>query len=746
MNDLSYKAYSQYSPIVELIRERAVRHPNRLAFTFLEEGEMEAACLTYEALDLEAKTIASYLQHECAPMIERALLLYPQGLEFITSFFGCLYAGIIAVPVNFLDPTRFVRNILRFQTIVEDAQANIVLTTSELMQNVRDVFEITPDLKSLKWVATDKINQGKEWRPVGINLESVAFLQYTSGSTSVPKGIMISHHNLLDNCYLFQQTAGNTPDGCMVNWVPHFHDMGLIMCIVQTVFAGMHCVHMSPLAFIQRPYRWLKAISDYGGTISCAPNFAYELCMTKIGRNQLSTLDLSSWEVALNAAEPIFYDTMKRFTEMFSPCGFKYNAFFPAWGLAEATVLITTSSRMKGPIVQKVDKDSLYSGKVVPVPADAKEGQYVVGCGRPLSGQKVIIVNPNSRKLCGPDKVGEIWAQCGDSMPQGYWNRPEATEETYGGYLVDTGEGPFLKTGDLGFIKDGEIFFTSRMKDLIIIRGANHYPQDIELTVQRSHPDLRPGNGAAFSFQVGKEERLVIVSELRKDCPDIDTKEIIRNIRQEVSEEHDVRPYAIVLIKAGTILKTSSGKTQRQSCKASFLEGKLKVVDEWHMPEMDMGERQAKEPDREKKLTIQDIQGWLSERLSQQLGLKPEAIDIRQPLARYGLDSAMAVGLSGDLASWLNRSLPPAIVYDYPTISSLSAYLVGKASTTSRISVEGRSKPSQVGTANDESIAVIGMACRLPGAEDPQTFWELLRSGRDFIREVPAERWDVEAY
>ncbi|MCD6256938.1 AMP-binding protein, partial [Candidatus Aerophobetes bacterium] len=749
MNDSSYDADFQYSSIGELIKKWAEKQPDHLAFTFLEEGERKAGQLTYRELYRKAKAIAAYLQHNRVSMSERALLFYPQGLEFITAFFGCLYAGVIAVPVNFFTPRGFlgVGNIQRFQAIVKDAGASTVLTTSEVTLNIDNIFKVSPDLKSLKWIATDgiDIDYEEKFSPVDINLDDVAFIQYTSGSTSLPKGVIISHRNVLHNCCLLQQTTGNTPDGCMVSWVPHFHDMGLIAGILETVFAGMHCVLMSPFSFIRKPYRWLKALSDYGGTISCAPNFAYELCVSKIDKDQLSTLNLSSWQVALIAAEPIFYDTMKRFAEKFSPCGFKWNAFSPGYGLAEATVAVTTSLRMRGPIVLKVDKDALHSGKVVTVDMNAKEGQYIVGCGKPLPGVKVVIVDPDKQKLCGHDEIGEIWVQSGMSMPQGYWNRPEATEDTYGGYL-NTGEGPFLKTGDLGFIKDGELFVTGRIKDLIIIRGVNYYPQDIEFTVKKSHPALGLGDCVAFSVQVEREERLVIVKELRGIHHGMDTGEIISSIHQKVFEEHGISPYSVVLVKPGTILRTSSGKIQRQACKTAYLKGNLKVIDEWRMPVTEIGKRGDEEQEKEGKFTESDIQRWLIERLSRRFGLSPEAIDIYQPMSLYGLDSVTAVELSGDLASWLNRSLPPDIVYDYPTISSLSAFLAGKSSAVSRVNIEVKDKLSQVGTANNEPIAVIGMACRFPGAKDCQSFWDILKDGRDAISEVPAERWDAKAY
>ena len=753
MNDSFDKKNIRHALITDLVQEYAKVIPDHRAFTWLENGENEAGYLSFKTLDMKAKFLANRLMNGNSVKPERALLLYPQGLDFIVAFMGCLYAGVVAVPINFLDPKRFVRNFERFQVIAKDAKADTVLSTSQVIGNVTKDSNEAFHLSKLQWIATDKIKDNQAFAdnlfvPVAGKPDDLAFIQYTSGSTSKPKGIMISYKNLSDNSYLFQKAAGNTSRDCMVNWAPHFHDMGLILCILQSLFSGMHCVQMSPLAFVQNPYRWLKAISDYKATISCAPNFGFELCMTRLKEEQLSDLDLSSWEVALNGAETIYSETLQRFAQMFAPCGFQYKAFFPVWGLAEATVLITSSERMQGPVVQKVEKKALAAGRVVPVPEN-EPGQHIVGCGRPFPGLKVIVVNPETRRLCRPDEIGEIWAQCGGSMPEGYWGNPEANKETYGAYLADTKEGPFLRTGDFGFMLNGEFFFSSRLKDLIVIRGVNYYPQDIELFVHKSHEALRPGNGAAFSVVQDKQECLVVINELKKVSKDtINTKEIIEKIRQDLSQEFAVAVHAVILIESNTILKTSSGKIRRQACKIAYLKDELNVVDDWHSPKTGFKDQLLSEDRRPKGMTRAEIEQWIISRISKKLGLASELIESEKSFVYYGLDSIMSLEMTEDLSALLKRPVPADSVYNFPTIASLAKWLDQKdkpasihSNQTLSVSKRADRDPNSHGP-----IAIVGMACRFPGANNISSYWDLLATGKDAVCEVPDTRWNIDAY
>jgi acyl-CoA synthetase (AMP-forming)/AMP-acid ligase II len=368
---------------------------------------------------------------------------------------------------------------------------------------------------------------------------------------------------------------------------------------------GVPCVLMPPVAFLQRPVRWLQAISRYRATISVAPNFAYDLCVRKITPAQRATLDLRSWEMAFNGAEPIRAATLERFAATFAPCGFRREAFYPCYGLAEATLIVSGGEKADIPVVQTVQQAALERHQVVPATAKDEDTRTLVSCGRTLLDGRVVIADPESRTRCQPGEVGEIWV-AGPSVAQGYWNRPAETVQTFQAYLADTGEGPFLRTGDLGCVYQGELFVTGRMKDVIIIRGSNHYPQDIELTVERCHPSLRPGCGAAFAVEVAGEERLIVVQEVERryqpprqrpperrqvdvdpgfdpECPQpLDLDAVVGNIRQAVAEQHGMQVYAVLLLRAGSIPKTSSGKLQRYACCAGFLTDSLEVVGKWH--------------------------------------------------------------------------------------------------------------------------------------------------------------------
>jgi acyl transferase domain-containing protein/acyl carrier protein len=511
---------------------------------------------------------------------------------------------------------------------------------------------------------------------------------------------------------------------------------------------------MSPVSFIQQPIRWLRAISRYKATHSGGPNFAYDLCARKITPEQHTTLDLSSWCVAFDGAEPIRKDTLERFAEAFEPCGFRRSALYPCYGLAEATLKVSGGPKKDLPVFCTVQEAALEQNRVVETSEVQQRVRTLVGLGRSAPDAKIVIVDSESLTQCEPGQVGEIWVS-GPSIARGYWKRPEETEQIFRAHLADTGEGPFLRTGDLGFLKDGELFFTGRQKDLIIIRGQNHYPQDIELTVERSHPSLRPGCGAAFSVDVAGEERLVVVAEVnRRYQPQgsvpLDVLAVVGAIRQAVAERHELQVHAVLLLESGSVPKTSSGKIQRQACKNDFLAGRLDLVGEWRggtQPARDNPDVSAEPDYREPggspraRPSAEVIRSWLIAELAARLGMDPSAIDVCQPFAHYGLDSKEAVGLAGDLENRFDLSLPATLAWDYPTIDSLARHLAGEpvvSASPSRVS-EDR------GSAGD-LIAIIGIGCRLPGAADPEALWRLLRDGVDAITEVPTDRWDVDAF
>ena len=565
------------SNLVDLLRHRAAHQGSDRAFTYLVDGESEEIHLTYRELDRQARAVGAWLE-SMGLEGERALLLYPAGLEFVAAFFGCLYAGVVAVPAY---PPRRNRKLSRIEAIVDDAQAKVALTTSQVLERVQPVLDETPDLKRLTWLATDQLppDIDHDWQAPDVHGDTLAFLQYTSGSTGTPKGVVLTHANLMHNSALIAYAFEHTRSGSGVFWLPSYHDMGLIGGILQPMYIGQPNVLLSPMSFLQKPLRWLQAISKYRCTISGGPNFAYDLCVRKVTPEQCATLDLSRWDLAFNGAEPVRAETIDAFTKAFEGCGFRREAFYPCYGMAEATLIVSGGFKSAPPVVRSFDGRSLENNQVVDALPDEDSARELVGSGGNLLDQRIVIADPETLKSAAPDQVGEIWVS-GPSVAQGYWSRKEETQHTFRAHLVDTGEGPFLRTGDLGFIQDGELFITGRLKDLIIIRGLNHYPQDIESTVDRSHARLRPGNSAAFTATIQDRERLIVVAEIeRRQQRDLEA--VFEAIRREVAAEHEVQIDAIALIKAGSIPKTSSGKIQRHACRQAFLDGTLEIVDQW---------------------------------------------------------------------------------------------------------------------------------------------------------------------
>jgi acyl carrier protein len=562
--------------LIDLLGWRATHQPEREAYTFLGDGEAEESSVNYRELERQAQYVASRLQSAGVAAGERVLLLYPPGLEYVAAFLGCLYAGVIAVPAY---PPRLGRPTSRLQAIAADSKATVALTTTHILSNLERRLAHAPEIKSLLWLATDDgKDSAREWHPPEIDGSTLAFLQYTSGSTAAPKGVMVTHGNLLHNLAMIYHGVGHTPLSQMVSWLPPYHDMGLIGGVLQPLYGGFPAALMPPVSFLQRPLGWLRAISRLGADTGGGPNFAYDLCASKITPEERATLDLSSWTVAFNGAEPIRQETLERFAATFAPCGFRREAFYPTYGLAEATLIVSGNSKATPPVELSVEGAGLERDRVVVASAGKKGTRTLVGCGRVLADQQIAVVDPESLARCPNDQVGEIWVS-GPSVAKGYWDRPEDTEHAFQAYLADTGEGPFLRTGDLGFLHDEELFVTGRLKDLIVIRGLNHYPQDIEQTVERSHVALRPDGCAAFSVTSDEGEQLVVVQELeRRYVRNADVSEVFAAVRRAVAEHHELQVHAIVLVRTGSIPKTSSGKIQRRATRAAYADGSLAVV------------------------------------------------------------------------------------------------------------------------------------------------------------------------
>ena len=580
----------KFKTLVDLLQNRATINPSQIGYSFLVDGETQTVSITYQQLEERSQAIAAYLQSVCAPG-ERALLLYQPGLEYISAFFGCLYAGVIAVPAY---PPRPNRSLARIQTIIQDSQATLALATKSIISSLERHALETPELNNLGWLATDHIpnNLATKWQQPSIHENTLAFLQYTSGSTATPKGVMITHNNLLHNSSLIYQCFGHSAQSKGVIWLPPYHDMGLIGGILQPLYGGFPVILMSPLMFLQSPVRWLQAISQYQGTTSGGPNFAYDLCVRKIKPEQIQTLDLSSWEVAFNGAEPISAEVLERFSSTFALCGFRREAFYPCYGMAEATLIISGGNKLAPPVKTTIAANALEQNQIISTTSETEVTKTLVGCGQTLPDQQIKIVHPEKLTICSEGEVGEVWVS-GPSIAQGYWCKPEETKQTFAAYTADTPtQGPLMRTGDLGFLEAGELFVTGRLKDVIIIHGRNHYPQDIEWTVEESHSLIRSGCTAGFSVKVAGEERLVVVAEVERNFREFrrrngksgttnsdNSLDLIKSIQGAVSRNHDLQIYQVLLLKPGSIPKTSSGKVQRYACRDGFLAGTLQVFE-----------------------------------------------------------------------------------------------------------------------------------------------------------------------
>lgn len=579
----------------ELLDYRAQHQPHDLAYRYLRRGEVPDGQMDYQTLRARARAVAAHLR-SLNITGGRALLLFSPGLDFVTAFLGCLYAGVTAVPAY---PPRKNQKLLRLLSIVDDSAATAVLTTADLADKIGKWFDESSPLADIPWLSVDVITEDvpadAHFWDRNATPSSLAFLQYTSGSTGTPKGVMVTQENLLHNLAAIHRCFGHSADSKGVIWLPPYHDMGLIGGILQPLYGGFEVTLMSPVDFLQKPLRWLRAVSDYRGTTSGGPDFAYDLCARKaqilLSREEnpapLKGLDLSSWQVAFTGAEPIRADTLARFGEVFEPYGFSSEAFYPCYGMAETTLIVSGGEIAAKPTIKHVDAQKLGQHQVEAVgEADKnKKNDFgfvtVVGCGQSLQDQRVKIVHPETLTCCSSGEVGEIWVQ-GESVAKGYWRKPEETSQTFQAYTADTFAGPFLRTGDLGFLEGQELFVTGRMKDVMIIRGQNYYPQDIERTLETAHAALKVGAIAAFSIEHKGKERLVIVSEVaRSHVRKLDVVAVSGCVRRAIAAAHDLQVYATLLVKPGSIPKTSSGKLQRYRCRDLFLSGELAIVKDW---------------------------------------------------------------------------------------------------------------------------------------------------------------------
>jgi acyl-CoA synthetase (AMP-forming)/AMP-acid ligase II/acyl carrier protein len=686
--------------LVALLARRARDQPAKLAYSFLGDGERETARLTFAELDRRARDIAARLQAEgCAS--SRVLLLYPPGLDYIAAFFGCLYAGAVAVPAYPPDPARLSRSLPRLDAINRDAACGAVLTTGPIRELAKALLDQAPGLRDLPWIASDQIAGGLDWRDPGITAAHVALLQYTSGSTGQPRGVVLSHANLLHNQQLIRQAFRTEADAPIVGWLPLYHDMGLIGTVLHPIYLGVPAYLMSPLAFLQRPLRWLQAITRFRGGYSGGPSFAFELCVRRISAAERRELDLGAWRMAFCGAEPVRAATLERFSTTFADCGFRREAFHPTYGLAESTLIVTGGhSHGRGPKVCRFSAAGLSRGDVVPDPAAGSRA--LVGCGSLLDGAELAIVDPDTREGVGPGRVGEIWVR-GPSVAQGYFRRLDSNAHVFGARLAPDGDGPFLRTGDLGFVWEDELFFAGRLKDILVVRGKKHFPQDLEATVEHSRPELfRPGCAAAFAVEVHGEERIVVVQEVQRGSGDPGKLErAAAEAAQAVFNDHGIGVHAVVLIAAGDLPKTSSGKVQRHVARELYLAGQLPALvaapgasTAFASAARDTAAARGARSEPAIAARIEQLRPLVA-RYAASVSVQPGRFDPERPLSAYGLDSMSTVELHADLEAALGVAVPIALLLSGPSLREL-AIAVADAGADSRTdaAIDGAAEPA----------------------------------------------------
>ncbi|MFZ2651519.1 MAG: amino acid adenylation domain-containing protein [Burkholderiaceae bacterium] len=656
---------------------RCQQQPASLAYAFIRDDLAIAESLSYAELDAQVRTLAYELARHSKPG-DRVLLVYPPGLEFVRAFWACMLTGRIAVPVPAPDPVRFKNNAPRLRAIIVDAQVSLVLTTSNLLESAKS-FDDDAGGTGADWLATDVAAlplHDREAANVALGPDSVAYLQYTSGSTSTPRGVIITHAQLLAQCQsdAWQIRAGASR---VLSWLPHFHDYGLVFGSLMPFHAGVPSTLMSPLSFLRRPLRWLEAMARHGATHTGAPNFAYMACVKALEQQPHWRADLRALLSCSCGAEPIHPDAAAQFHAAFRPHGLGDAVFAPAYGMAETVLVITATPPGVPPVTLSLNAERLEQGIVAEGVEAAGAVRRVVGCGSPIPQMSACIVDPQTLAPSAGDRIGEIWVQ-GSSVGQGYWRRESLSAEIFQARTVD-GDGPYLRTGDMGFMHEGQLFVSSRLKDLIIVHGRNHAPHDIEWTVQRSNRVLRAGYGAAFSIDSDDGEALVVVQEVERSAVDADLAQLIHAIRRAVAEEHDLPVHAVALIRAGTVPRTSSGKIRRQVCKQEYLEAKLQTL------LLDVTQTQGAQSDpaaefpadlraqTDATVRLAAIQQTLLRLVARFARRDPREISLDASAIECGLDSLSTFRLLQAIESSLGLALPPASVLGEPSLRGVAA-------------------------------------------------------------------------
>lgn len=669
--------------LVELLKQRAVSPSPCDGYTFLKSGEIEVGSLAFDQLDARARAIAAELLSSIQPG-SRALLLYPQGLDFIEAFFGCLYAGIIAVPAY--PPKRNQKN-FRLQAIIDDTNAAAVLTVSRLADECARAFH--PRKHVTRIITTDQISTQVATDAaalISIAPETLAFLQYTSGSTGSPKGVMVTHRNLIANLASLASTYQTDTTSTMVTWLPAFHDLGLIYGLLLPLYGGFRCYLMEPAAFFQRPARWLEAITKYRGTHAGGPSSAYEHCVRDITEAERAKLDLSSWASALNGAEPVQAETLERFRTRFAANGFRPSVFSPAYGLAEATLVVScVHGGEQVPTYEVIADDRQGNSYVVPATQPAT-GSRLVGCGRLIDDFEARIVDPDTLNESAPSHIGELWIK-GSSVAQGYWQKPEATDETFGACIgaSETNGDIYLRTGDLAALVGDQLVIAGRIKDIMILRGRNFYPQDIEWAASQAHPTLRGSIGAAFSVDETGEARIVLVHEVgRMHRHNLDVDQVSRAVCRATLAYTDALIDEVVFVRPGQVLRTSSGKIQRSACRQALADNTLEIVGRWraHGDVPGASGTVRREPPSDgapRTLSLEDaIRDFIVKEVAETCQLSDLQVHPFDPLINYEIDSLAIHMFAMQLEEMLGISVRPEQLLRFPSIDAISIHLTGQ--------------------------------------------------------------------
>ena len=562
----------------EILNWRTAQNPDQVLFTFLRDGEKEKINMSAGELHNSANRIAGYLL-ERKKRQQPVLLLFPEGLEFVKAFYGCLISGAIAVPAN---PSIFSRNYLRLESIATDSTAKLILSARSLKEKI--LKNVAPDsiLHKQEWVCfEDVVSRDSSEVSKEVEPSELALLQYTSGSVGNPKGVMLTHGNLTSNQKVIAKVCEYPKDCVSVVWLPVYHDMGLVEKAMQPVFAGLHTISTSPLSVLQRPIRWLNIMSDYKAHKSGGPNFFYDFCVEKLKDKDLTHLDLKNWKLAYNAAEPVHKSTMTRFYEMLKPYGFSKTTFYPCYGMAESTLYITGGKIDEEP---KYDSSNLLRKKNSNgTPGGGQHFAFLdrVSCGRTWEDQEVIIVNPETREKLNENNEGEIWTR-GESVGVGYWNKRELTKKCFHAFTANDTDGPWLRTGDLGYFKNKKLYISGRLKDIVIVNGKKYYPHDIERVAEQSHDALKSNCAAAFQVFENNSEELFLICEVKRDrISGLSEAKVSSEIRRSVWLHFGLLLHSIYFTKPSVIPKTSSGKIQRFVCKKMFLGNEIKPIAKW---------------------------------------------------------------------------------------------------------------------------------------------------------------------